>query len=78
MSDLYEKLYDSNETTELHEKIADVEKAETAFREFFDRIMLINPELAFEADDIIGIISRAYSKQGFNLGMNVARSMECC
>lgn len=78
MSDLYEKLYDSNEATELHEKIADVEQAETAFRGLLDRIMLIDPELAFEADGIIGIISRAYSKQGFNLGMNVARSMECC
>lgn len=78
MSEYLKHIYESSETTELHEKIEEVEQAEVMFKELFDRITLIDTKLAFEVDDIIGIVSRAYSKQGFNLGMNVARNMEYC
>lgn len=71
MSEIIEKLYDSYETSPLHETLESVEYAEALFKELYTEIKELSPELAARADEVTGIISRAYSKQGFCLGMKV-------
>ena len=71
MSEIMEMLYDSYETSPLHEMLESVQYAEALFKELYTEIKELSQELAARADEITGIISRAYSKQGFCLGMKV-------
>lgn len=47
-------------------------QAESKFEHIYKRIMELNKDLALELDSIVGELSRAYEKQGFEAGYKAA------
>lgn len=54
-------------------RIAEVDRAEEAFRKIYDKIAKRDRELADQVDSLIGTIVSAYEVQGFNGGLMAAR-----
>lgn len=71
----YKEIYATYEESDLHRVVEEVQEAEREAQAMMDEIAYrLDPETAARLDSLLGIVARAYEKQGFAYAENVRKA----